>query len=416
MQAERVNPAEGSNPGSPPTPYWTISTRQREPPIFAGLRGDDVEDWLDTFNRVSAFNRWDDSLKLSNVGWSLREVAETWFYNNEEKFTSWSAFTAELRKIFGTPATRSEAAKKKLDVRVQHPGETYTSYIEDVLALCRRVNASMTEDERVRHIVKGISNFAFHALALQNPTSVDDIKSTCQRLDTLQSQRLPSATWDSPAPTDSDLRSIIRSIIREELQGQPEGTLSGGLNQSCIPGLRGMIKEELASITCAPPPKADIPVTSSTAKVPLLHPFPHACAPVSYSEPPQPAQALMAPLSTTNAPNPYYSPWRPTRPTCFYCGIRGHISRFCRRRQQDERQAYATYRRRDTSPPYEYRQQPFDHRQQPSASFRRSSPSPDTRDFPSNPRQPRRRSPSPFRRTSSPLRPATQAFDRHPEN
>lgn len=88
MQTERINSAAGSNPGGPPTPYWTISSRPRDPPDFTGLRGDDLEDWLDTYNRVSAFNRRDDSFKLINVGWSLHKVAKTWFLNNEAKLTT----------------------------------------------------------------------------------------------------------------------------------------------------------------------------------------------------------------------------------------------------------------------------------------------------------------------------------------
>lgn len=410
MDSERTTPADNSALVGPPTPTWTISSRQRDPQIFAGLRGDDVEDWLDNYNRVSSFNGWDDSLKRRYVGLYLSEVARTWFLNHEEDLKDWSIFTTQLRQIFGTTSTRSEVAKRKLEVRFQHPGETYTSYIEDVLALCRRVNASMTEDERVRHIIKGISNFAFHTLALQNPSTVQDIIVTCQRLDNLQSQRLQPTTWDVPTPTDSDLRAMIRSIIREELQGQSQATPPGTNHQGLVPGLRDMIKEELASITCAFPPKEVIQTTTPPTQVPAPRPVLHAWTPVSSSETPQAAPALLAPLSTTAPPDHYYSPWRPPRPTCFYCGIRGHISRFCRRRQQDERQAYATYRRRDPSPPYDYRKQTF------TSPPRRLSPSFDNPDLSRNSRQPRRRSPSPFRRSASPLRPATHAFNHNPEN
>lgn len=83
-----------------------------------------------------------------------------------------------MRKTFGTSAARSEDAKKKLDVRVQLPGETYTSYIEDVLALCRRVNASMTEDERVGHIFKGFPTLLF----MPSPCKIQQVLMTSYRL------------------------------------------------------------------------------------------------------------------------------------------------------------------------------------------------------------------------------------------
>lgn len=181
-----------NNPGSnsPAAPSWTITSRQRDPPLFAGLRGEDVDDWIDNYNRVSSYNRWDDSLKLVNVAFYLTDVAKTWFLNHEEDLTDWTCFCTQLRQIFGTSSTRSEAAKKKLNERVQHPSETYTSYIEDVLALCRRVDGSMSEEDRVRHVLKGIAPFAFQALALQNHSRVQDVITACKRLDELQSLRL----------------------------------------------------------------------------------------------------------------------------------------------------------------------------------------------------------------------------------
>ncbi|XP_075726429.1 sodium/iodide cotransporter-like [Rhipicephalus microplus] len=38
-----------------------------------------------------------------------------------------------------------------------------------------------------------------------------------------------------------------------------------------------------------------------------------------------------------------FDQWHSSRPACFYCGIRGHISRYCHHRQQDERGGYAEF-------------------------------------------------------------------------
>ncbi|KAH8031031.1 hypothetical protein HPB51_012719 [Rhipicephalus microplus] len=62
-----------------------------------------------------------------------------------------------------------------------------------------------------------------------------------------------------------------------------------------------------------------------------------AAPPVNYHSVPADPPAHLTALST-GAPNVFYSPpWRSSRPVCYYCGYRGHISRFCRKRQQDER-------------------------------------------------------------------------------
>lgn len=69
---------------------------------------------------------------------------------------------------------------------MQQANEIYSSYIEDVLALCRRVDKDIQESDHVRHILKGIGEFAFNALVLPNLYTVSDVISTCQRLDERQ--------------------------------------------------------------------------------------------------------------------------------------------------------------------------------------------------------------------------------------
>ncbi|KAK8784826.1 hypothetical protein V5799_008809 [Amblyomma americanum] len=62
-----TRPPPPSPPAATSTPPWTINSCQRDPQIFAGLRGEEVEDMFDNRGRVSAFNRWEESHKLLNV-------------------------------------------------------------------------------------------------------------------------------------------------------------------------------------------------------------------------------------------------------------------------------------------------------------------------------------------------------------
>lgn len=409
MTAEPVN-AAGSPVPPPPVPPSFVTSRQRDPPVFTGLRGDDVEDWLDTYDRVSAFNRWDDDIKLRSVDFYLSDAAKRWYRNREDSIADWAAFTTQLRQRFGSSTARSDGARKNLESRVQQPHETYTSYIEDVLALCRRVDRDMAEADRVRHIIKGISHFAFTALAFQNPATIADVTSICKRLDELQSIRLqPQTVSPQYLGDDNNLRELIRAIIREELRDYGSPCASGVHNHPAAPGIRDIVKEELAAMPglSSPGPSASLatPTYSDVAGRPPL-----PLAPVMA----QPATGCVAAIAPEFGPRSPYPTWRPlrqdARPVCYYCGIRGHISRFCRRRQRDERRGYDTYERDNMRFSYGYRQQNY------SSSPRRSPSPPDSTDRPRNSRNPRRRSPSPFRQSSSPLRPASQAFDRHQEN
>lgn len=172
--------------------------------------------------------------------------------------------------------------------------------------------------------------------------------------------------------------------------------------------LRTIVREELATM-----PRVQVQVPS-----PAPTPAPTYAQIAAVAPPPQqqlqqaPAvQASLSPLTSRATLQPYNS-WRPPRPVCFYCGIRGHISRFCRRRQQDERRGYVDFERDEfsaTGPPYQ--------RSYPTyRSYPCRSPSPQNFGATGTSRFPRRRSPSPIRRSSSPLRPAASSPSHGPEN
>lgn len=404
--------AEPSNAAGSAVPPCFVAIRQRDPPFFTGLRGEDVEEWLDDYNRVSTFNRWDDIAKLANVNFYLDKVAKTWFFNNKASITDWADFTAQLRRSFGTPAARSDGAKKALETRVQQAQETYTAYIQDVIALCRRVDNDMTEADQVRHIIKGIGHFAFTALALQNPSTVADVTTICRRLDEMQSIRLQQETALPQYLGDDNLRTLIRAIIREELRDYGAACAPGVHSGPPATCLRDIVREELAAMPVPSSPPAPAPVMMpSYSDVAARPPLP--LAPVMSPH----AAGCVAAVPPALGPRSPYPMWRSPRqdapfgrPVCYYCGIRGHISRFCRRRQQDERRGYDTYERDNTRFSYGYRQRDY------SPPTRRPSSPPDSADPSRNSRNPRRRSPSPFRRAVSPLRPVSHDPNHPPEN
>lgn len=413
--AQEPLPGTSSIPVQQTIPAWIVNARQRDPPIFCGLPRDDVEVWLKEYDMTSVYNQWDEPQKLRHVAFYLSDVAKTWFFNHESSFPDWPTFAQQVRRIFGKPNIHSEVSKRKLDGRAQHPGETYTSYIEDVLALCHRVNSAMTEADRVRHIIKGIGHVAFNALAVKNPTTVEDVITTCQHLDELQAIRLhpdyPDAS-DSRPSSDADLRALIRTLIREELQAQGLSCAPAPRPHSQSAGLRDIIKEELSSMAGALPSNTTAPPTPPMTYAQVAA-MPPALVQHAHPVPAQSNVAAFAPHSPVPAPVPapvtapaHYAPWRSPRPICYYCGIRGHISRFCRKRQQDERRGYDVYERDSEPSPNQYQRRPTTRSFSPTSPLAAPRPC-----YPG-----RRRSPSPLRRSTSPLRPAVPTSDYHSEN
>lgn len=110
--------------------------------------------------------------------------------------------------------------------RAQQTAETFTNYIEDVLDLCHRVNTSMTEIDKIKHIMKGTHERAFQMLLAKYPRTVIDVVMLCQSYDELQRQRIatrhPEGTIAglSDITDSSALLQKIKDFVREEIARQ----------------------------------------------------------------------------------------------------------------------------------------------------------------------------------------------------
>lgn len=325
---------------------------QRDPPMFSGTDEMDVEDWLVEFERVSGPNKWDESGKLTHVSFYLTDVAKLWYFNHEADFTNWSAFKEKLTSFFGRPGVRKLRAEHRLRARAQKNGETFTSYIEDVIDLCKRVNVSMAESDKIRHILKGIDDDAFHMLVAKCPQTVTQVIELCQSFDELRKERLSTRRAGIPTAELSALEARstgaeysallpqIKQYVREEVARQL--SLVACVNESPTAldhSLRRVIQSQVAE--ALPPP---VPTTQVAAPLTYAEAVTHSYArptPVpsgsvtnfySSPRPVRPVRPVHAP--PFSPPGPSHNPWRTpdNRPICYACGIPGHVARHCRRR------------------------------------------------------------------------------------
>lgn len=406
---------DATQQGAAQSPPVIVSSvlRQRDPAFFSGTDDHDVEDWLSSFERVSAHNKWDDATKLRNVLFYLTDVANLWFRNHESDFATWTTFKTSFAEVFGRPAVRKLRAEQRLRGRAQQQGENFTSYIEDVIDLCKRVNPSMTEQDRIKHIMKGIDDDAFQMLLAKDPRTVSELVSLCQSFDELRKQRVlarrQTITDDSLAALTiggdhTALLAQIKELVREEVARQlsffpatqaPTHYLTPTIRQV----IQEQVNEALPSARQPTPVAAPLSfaVPSASPPTPVTAPLTYADAvmkprPLSVSTLQPPVQPPVTPLF--GAQPQYANPWRTAdnRPICYACGIPGHVARFCRRRFAATTSAprYPGYYSR---PPH--RTQP---EQEPEAYARDRRPTSDVQPFVC------RRSPSPRRRSLSPMR------------
>lgn len=332
--------------------------RQRDPPNFDGTDDNDVEEWLSQYERVSAHNRWDDRMKLNDVEFHLDHLAKKWFHNNAATMATWAEFKNRIVEVFGRPAVRKLLAEQRLRTRAQRPGETFTSYIEDVVDLCNRVDSAMAEAEKIKHLMKGIDDDAFQMLLAKDLRTVADIITHCRSYEELRRQRAltrnssaqgePLSSLTEPG-ADASLMRQLQQFVREEVARQvslltlepgstmppsvpgpsprygvpPQPTeVTPSVVSPTLPALRHMIKEQVAE--ALPPTLYYAPLTYAEAMGRPVQP-----AGTSFrAMPPTP------PRSAVHRNPPPVNPWRTAdnRPICFACRLPGHVARYCRRR------------------------------------------------------------------------------------
>lgn len=391
---------------APATP--TVKNRQRDPPIFSGAPEADVNDWLKSYDRASQHNRWDDSFKLANVVFFLKDTALQWFDNHEDEIDSWEGFQTAFAEVFGKPEIRKQQAKDKLARRYQSTTESSTAYIEDVLRLCRRVDNDMTEDDKIRHLFKGLSHDLFSVVAPKSPPTVQQLITECKRYEELQSarimkrpfERLPEVCTNNTTP--SDLPELIRQIIRQELQAylfplhSPDVAMHQRMDTANV---QKVVQDELRAALnqLQPVPPIYAPATQAPSPIcPIVHEI-QPRYPAPFVDRAQPTSQPYGQRRRTDI-------WRTEdhRPVCFYCHTAGHIARYCRRRTTDN----AYYRAPASFPRYS---RDFD-ASRPFDALLSDAPYPTNTPEASDTR--RRRSPSPYptrRRSVSPFNRATVA-------
>lgn len=344
-------------PAPTPIPAPRFLLRQRDPPTFTGNDATDVEDWLRLVDRAANHNNWDPAMRLANVVFYLSGTALAWFENNEAGFDSWDTFKSLVVAAFGQREERKQRALRYLQTRHQAYDEPFSSYMADVLNACRRTNPEMTEPDKISHLLKGLSQHLFNAVALMTFSTVSELSDACKRYDELQRQRiLPATDLESSvsrAPplfhTDhTELRSLIRSMIREELAlmtaERSLPSLDDRISSGILPpedSLRKLVQAELNDVVS--------PARAGSEALPQRT-YAEVCKAASHVvQTPMVAPVLQNP--------PPLQPFRPAyRPPviCFYCNMPGHIARRCFRRQSDMMQAssWRPFRREPAPPSY----------------------------------------------------------------
>jgi heme oxygenase len=126
-------------------------------PNFSGHSSDDAEQFIKCIKKLTKVNNDSEDYQiLEIVRGKLVQSAGKWFDNNESIFHKWSDFEQAFRNRYFL----STAIHKKFDTlkqRKQSIDESVTTYIDDVINLCRDIDPDMSDQIIIHHLMSGLN-------------------------------------------------------------------------------------------------------------------------------------------------------------------------------------------------------------------------------------------------------------------
>jgi hypothetical protein len=135
---------------------------------------DDPREFLSKFDAASASGNVTVERRRSSIGAYLNGGSYSWFqhYDKKNPGSTWDEFKVSFIDHFHRPGDEY-LVDLMLAQRVQRPDELVQNYFYDVLNLCHRVNADMSEPMKVKHIIKGLLPKFITAIGLVRPDNTD---------------------------------------------------------------------------------------------------------------------------------------------------------------------------------------------------------------------------------------------------
>ncbi|XP_050544283.1 uncharacterized protein LOC126907215 [Daktulosphaira vitifoliae] len=179
-----------------------------KPTIFSGGINERVDSFLKTFNRAALINNWSEIDKPQYLVAFLQGPALTFYDNIESKNLPWKELEIRFREEF-EPIAQNDMLRILLERRKQVDDEQTGVFINEIEALCKRVDKNMSEEELVRNVMKGLKPSIARYIGILENRNLDELKKNIHKYEMIEFM----ITGESP----KSLSEIKQSIITEKI-------------------------------------------------------------------------------------------------------------------------------------------------------------------------------------------------------
>lgn len=191
------------------------------PPKFRGGLEENVEEYLQSFERISKANAWTAEKKLVILPCYLEGAALKWYENLEQaegEGLTWATVKEKMRNAFQSIAWE-EQMEYKLRMRMQGEEEQVESYIQDVLNLCSKLDGDMSERCKIKHVLRGLKPSLLEKVMIMENDTLENLLANVRKVQT--------ARYMAGQRVDQLITELPRR--RAEVPEEPRPVSSGSL-------------------------------------------------------------------------------------------------------------------------------------------------------------------------------------------
>ncbi|CAI6370235.1 unnamed protein product [Macrosiphum euphorbiae] len=158
-----------------------------KPTKFSGAIHENIDSFIQKYNKASNINAWSVEQKKSFLPIYLVNTASTFLDNFENNYptSNWDQVERALRLEF-EPTAQKHMLRTMLEKRKQLPEETTASYINDAENLCKRIDPNMSQSEIAHTIMKGLKPEIARYVGILDNTNLEDLKKNIRKYESIE--------------------------------------------------------------------------------------------------------------------------------------------------------------------------------------------------------------------------------------